>query len=104
MFLLTALFLYNQTSGNWLLFALLLFTPDISMVGYLKNKKLGTITYNLGHNYILAFAILIWGLINSNNFIVSLGLILMAHVGLDRFLGFGLKYQGDFKDTHIQKL
>jgi hypothetical protein len=35
------------------LFLVLLFTPDISMIGYLKDKKLGAIFYNLGHNLIL---------------------------------------------------
>ncbi|MBI2443419.1 MAG: DUF4260 family protein [Candidatus Levybacteria bacterium] len=30
--------------------------------------------------------------------------ILLAHVGMDRFLGFGLKYPTHFKQTHLQKL
>jgi hypothetical protein len=48
--------------------------------------------------------IVVWGLSQGDNFIASLGVILASHIGLDRFLGFGLKYPSGFKDTHIQKL
>ncbi|HEX8966179.1 MAG TPA: DUF4260 domain-containing protein [Patescibacteria group bacterium] len=104
-FFITALFFYNQLHGNWLLFTILLFTPDISMIGYLKNKKAGAILYNLVHNYILATGIIALGIFFFKNyFVVQIGLILFAHVGVDRLLGFGLKYQTAFKDTHLQKL
>jgi hypothetical protein len=33
--------------------------------------------------------------------IVSLSLIWIAHIGLDRMLGFGLKYPTRFNDTHL---
>lgn len=104
LFFTTALLLYQQISGNWLVFALLILIPDVSMIGYLKSKQLGARIYNLGHNYILAFAVLVYGFLAADNFIVSLGLILTAHVGMDRFFGFGLKYSSNFKDTHIQKV
>src|SRR6266480_2321664 len=92
-FFLSALFFYNQLHGNWLVFILLLFTPDISMIGYLRDKKLGAILYNSMHNYVLSLLIIFVGtLIFKNSFIIQLGIILFAHVGLDRLLGFGLKY------------
>lgn len=99
-----SLYFYNQLSGNWLLFILLILVSDFSMIGYLKDTKLGSITYNLGHNYILALLIIFAGIFTNNNFLTSLGLILSAHVGADRLLGFGLKYPTNFKDTHIQKV
>ena len=34
----------------------------------------------------------------------QLGLIWTAHIGVDRLLGFGLKYPTQFHDTHIQRL
>jgi hypothetical protein len=83
---------------------LLWLVTDISMVGYLKDKKAGAISYNLVHNYILGLLVTFLGLWQNNNFVVSLGVILISHVGLDRFLGFGLKYPSNFKDSHIQKL
>lgn len=101
---LAGIYFYNMFSGNWILFMLLIFVPDISIVGFLKNKKLGTITYNLSHNYILAIILLLVGFILGKPILTSLGLIVFSHVGIDRFLGYGLKYPSSFKDTHIQRL
>lgn len=104
-FFLTALYFYQLFQGNWILFVVLLFIPDISMVGYFKDKKIGTILYNLVHNYILAISVTAVGiLIVKNNTVVLIGLILFAHVAIDRFFGHGLKYPINFKDTHLQKL
>ncbi|MGI8419378.1 MAG: DUF4260 domain-containing protein [Candidatus Levyibacteriota bacterium] len=103
-FFLLALFLYQQIYGNWWFFALFLFAPDISMVGYLKNNKIGALFYNLMHNYILAFALMGIGFWAKKVIVSELGIILLAHVSLDRLLGFGLKYTTDFKHTHLQKL
>jgi hypothetical protein len=75
------------------------------MVGYLKDKELGALLYNLVHNYALALLLTALGVLIANNNTVSLiGIILIAHVGLDRALGYGLKYSTNFKDTHIQKV
>ena len=101
---LACLYFYYRLGASWPIFALLWLVPDISMAGYLTDKKIGAIIYNLLHTYILAMAVVVWGLWQGDNFIVSLGVILASHIGLDRFLGFGLKYQSGFKDTHIQKL
>jgi len=104
-FFLTALYFYQLLHGDWILFIILLFTPDISMIGYLKDKKTGAILYNLVHNYILALLIIAIGLfIVENNTISLIGLILFAHVSIDRFFGYGLKYSTNFKDTHSQKV
>src|SRR5699024_1479873 len=51
------LFFYNYLNGNWILFVVLLFTPDISALGYLINKKTGNIFYNCFHTYVLLFFI-----------------------------------------------
>lgn len=101
---LASLYLYNRLDASWLLFVLLWLLPDISMVGYLRDTKIGSVMYNIVHTYILALAIVLFGLWQGNNFIVSLGVILTSHIGLDRFFGYGLKYPSGFKDTHIKKL
>jgi hypothetical protein len=31
-------------------------------------------------------------------------LIWIAHIGVDRALGYGLKYPSSFKDTHLQRV
>src|SRR5688572_26426103 len=85
--LLGCLYFYQQISGNWALFLLFLLVPDISMIGYLKSKRLGAITYNLVHNYILAFLILVVGFYLHNINYQAFGLILMAHISIDRIMG-----------------
>ncbi len=104
-FFITAIYFYNNLQGNWLLFILLLFVPDISMIGYIKNKKIGAFIYNFVHNYVLALLCIFLGYILLKNTIVTLiGIILFAHVSIDRFLGYGLKYSTSFKETHLQKI
>ena len=98
-----AVFFYFNYYNNWVLFALLFMTPDLSMIGYLKNKSIGAKAYNLVHNYVLALILLFTALYFGSVFLAQLGLILIAHVGIDRFFGYGLKYSSDFKNTHIQK-
>lgn len=39
---------YTVLGGSWWLFALLLFAPDLSMLGYLRGSKMGAAVYNLG--------------------------------------------------------
>lgn len=101
---LAAIYFFYITDGTWLWFAILFLVPDLSMIGYLKDKRAGALLYNLGHNFFTAFVIIAFGLISNNEVIIHLGIILLAHVGIDRFFGFGLKYKENFKKTHFQKL
>jgi hypothetical protein len=41
---LACFYFYYRLDGSWLVFALLWLVPDISMAGYLKDKKTGAIT------------------------------------------------------------
>ena len=34
----------------------------------------------------------------------KVALIWLAHIGMDRLLGYGLKYPSAFKDTHLQRV
>lgn len=102
--LIASLYFYYATNGSWWLLILLLLAPDLSMIGYLKDKKLGAITYNLVHNYVLSIVLIAVGLLSQNPLIIQIGLILTAHIAMDRMLGFGLKYPTNFKDTHLQKV
>ena len=95
---------FFEVEGSWVLFLLLLLAPDISMVGFLKDAKLGGITYDLAHNYIIAAAVIVGGAVADKDVITSLGLILSAHVGMDRSLTYGLKYPTHFKHTHMQRI
>src|SRR5262245_47821303 len=91
---------YYWLHGNWWYFALGLLIVDISMVGYLFNNKIGAITYNLGHSFVLPSLLLLTGMTNLIRWPLLVAIIWIAHISLDRALGFGLK-QKDFRHTHL---
>ena len=35
---------------------------------------------------------------------IQLALIWLSHIGIDRAIGYGLKYPSAFKDTHLQRV
>jgi hypothetical protein len=96
---------YVLNGGDLPLFALLFMTPDLAMAGYLRDDKTGAFMYDIVHNYGCAILIIGTGLfVLRNAFIVQYGFLLVSHISIDRFLGFGLKYPKGFKESHIQKL
>jgi hypothetical protein len=96
--------LYLQLSGNALWLLPLLLVPDISMIGYAGGPRLGAITYNLAHNLVAALVVLAIGWFAAIAPLALAGAILVAHVGMDRTLGYGLKLPTDFKDTHLGRI
>ncbi|MEO6728846.1 MAG: DUF4260 domain-containing protein [Candidatus Dojkabacteria bacterium] len=96
-----ALYLFSLLPYSWLTFVLLLLTPDIGMIGYLFNPKVGSITYNLTHHKAIAIGLYLLGLVSGINIISLAGIIIFAHSSSDRVLGYGLKYPDAFKLTHL---
>lgn len=92
---------YRASGGDllWLIPALLL--VDASMAGYLAGPHSGAIVYNVAHNWFTALAVLGIGLALASPLIVLAGWVLIAHVGMDRLAGYGLKYAPAFGDTHL---
>ncbi len=99
-----ALFSYSQLDGNWILFTLLILAPDVSMLGYLKDVKLGALTYNAIHTYVLPATLFALSYFAGFDLGLALAIIWIAHISMDRLLGFGMKYPTEFKDTHLQRL
>lgn len=95
------LLLYGLQGGSWLLFALLILAPDLSMLGYLAGNRTGAAIYNLFHIYLLPSGLAMYALLGVNSFVLSISLIWLAHIGMDRMVGYGLKYESGFKDTHF---
>ena len=96
--------LYALFQGNWLFLVPLWFVPDISIAGYLRGPRFGAFTYNLVHNWALSIALLLTGsLLNMTELALS-GAILLLHVGMDRLLGYGLKYPTSFQETHLGRI
>jgi hypothetical protein len=88
----------------WWAFALLLITPDVSMVGYLRGPRVGAILYNVAHDLATGVAIVGLGLAIGSVPMTAAGAILVAHSGMDRMMGYGLKLPSSFKDTHLGRI
>jgi Domain of unknown function (DUF4260) len=99
-----AIALYGHAGFSWLLFALLFFSPDLSMLAYLAGPRAGALVYNLVHTYALALPLALIGFGFGSAVASALGLILVAHIGFDRLLGYGLKYGSAFGDTHLGRI
>lgn len=95
---------YHAVDGNWWLFAILFLVPDISMLGYLSNPVLGAKLYNLGHSYVLPAILLAIFLWTGHPLGVAITIIWIAHIGFDRFAGYGLKYESAFGATHLGRI
>ncbi len=99
-----ALALYRWAGGSWFMFAVLLLAPDLSMLGYLVSPRSGAIIYNAVH-VTLGPALL--GAIAAalrEPLLAQLATIWFAHIGLDRALGYGLKYPAGFGFTHLGRI
>jgi hypothetical protein len=99
-----SIFLYRQTNFGWGIFALLFLAPDLSMLGYLANARAGAVAYNFVHTYSLPLILCAYAIVASRPALLPFGLIWTAHIGMDRLLGFGLKYPTQFRDTHLQRV
>ena len=99
--LILTLLLYREHGSSWWLFALLLLAPDISMLGYVRNTQLGAATYNLAHTTVLPIALVAASFLTDWDLGVTLALIWLAHIAMDRAIGYGLKLPTGFKETHL---
>lgn len=102
--LVAALAAYWFMGGNWWLFALLLLAPDLSMLGMMAGPGTGTRAYNLAHTYTLPAMLGAVGWFGGVDWLTFGALIWVAHVGMDRMIGYGLKYPGSFKETHLGRM
>ena len=95
---------YAQFGAGWGVFALWLLAPDLAMLGYLAGPRIGAAFYNATHSYLGAVALLAIGALAAIPWAVAGGLIWCAHIGLDRALGWGLKYGAGFGSTHLGRI
>ena len=87
----------------WLVPALLL-VPDVLMVGYARSNRLGALLYNLAHSYPAPALLGALALAAERTWWQGVALIWFAHIGMDRALGYGLKYDTGFSDTHLGRI
>ena len=85
----------------WWWYLALFLAPDIGMIGYVFNTKVGSWVYNLFHHKAVAILFLLIGLLSDVQWLFFVGTLLFGHSALDRLLGYGLKYPDSFKHTHL---
>lgn len=99
----TTMILYFSYGGTYL-GLLLIVIPDIGLIGYIKNPKIGSIVYNLAHTYVAPAIFLLASIGLGKLWGVLFALLWLAHIGIDRTLGIGLKFPDSFNHTHLGKL
>ena len=100
---LAAIAAYAILEHSWTLFAILFLAPDVAMVGYAFGSRVGAIAYNATHSYLgpAASGAISWCAGWSEA--VALVTIWIAHIGVDRAIGYGLKHRSGFKNTHLSR-
>jgi len=99
-----AVLLYAHLHLSWLLFAVLFLAPDLFMLGFLANPRVGAALYNLGHWLLWPLALFAVGYWTGRPVAIAIGIIWFSHIAFDRALGYGMKYPTFFKDTHLQHI
>jgi uncharacterized protein DUF4260 len=94
---------FDQGYAWWLLLVLAL-APDVAALGYLAGPRAGSIAYNAAHMYATPVALLAGGVLADADTLIQIALIWLVHIGVDRAIGYGLKYPTAFKDTHLQRV
>ena len=95
------IYLLTLYQSPWWVYLILVVGPDIGMLGYMINSRVGAVSYNIFHHKGISLAIFVTGFFLQNEIIQICGLILFGHSSMDRVFGYGLKYFTGFKDTHL---
>ncbi len=99
-----AIAFYAFTGGSWALFFVLIMAPDLAMLGYLAGPLIGAIVYNAFHILVWPAILVIAGLYSGEMLAVQVAAIWIAHIAIDRALGYGLKLPSGFGDTHLGRI
>jgi Domain of unknown function (DUF4260) len=101
---LAAVALYFYADYPWWLLVVLALAPDLSLGGYVAGQRVGSAIYNAAHTYVPPVVLGAVGVITGADLPVQLALIWITHIGIDRAIGYGLKYPTSFKETHLQRV
>ena len=96
--------LYAVWGGSWWIYLILFLVPDLSLLAYLASPRTGAILYNAAHSYMAPVAMMTSGFALASPLWLSVAMIWMAHIGIDRALGYGLKYGAGFTFTHLGRI
>jgi hypothetical protein len=96
--------LYDIWGGRWWLFVVLFLAPDASFAAYLVGPRPGAAVYNAVHTTLVPIVLMGLGAALAIPLLISIAIIWLAHIGLDRALGYGLKYESGFGFTHLGRI
>ena len=96
--------LYAVWGGYWWIYVVVFLVPDLSFAAYLAGPKVGAVIYNAAHSYMAPMSLMTAGFALAAPLALSIAMIWLAHIGLDRALGYGLKYQAGFTFTHLGRI
>lgn len=99
-----ALLFYHQINQTWSHFVTWFLVPDVALLAYLINARVGAWAYNFTHSTILPWALLTYSFLLAQYWLSPYGVIWLAHIGFDRALGYGLKYEQGFGFTHLGRI
>lgn len=99
-----AIALYLREDFSLLALVLLFLVPDLSFVGLASGPRVAAVAYDSVHTYVGPVLLASSAILVEWNVGVQLGLIWLAHIGLDRALGYGLRYPDAFRETHLQRV
>lgn len=94
-------YICTQLGFSWWIFLAWLLVPDISIAAYGLGTRIGAAIYNLFHHQGMAIMIGLAGLYLDNIELQFAGTLLFGHSAMDRVFGYGLKYEDNFKNTHL---
>ena len=86
-----AFYLFLALGYAWWWFPILFFVPDVSLLGYLVNQKLGANIYNVVHHKALAILFYLLGSFTQVAMLQLAGVVMFGHSSFDRALGFELQ-------------
>ncbi len=93
--------IYMKLGASWWLFSFAWLAPDLSMLAYLAGPGFGSRIYNAFHSYVPAGTMAAMALLLHAPVLLPFALIWINHIGVDRLLGYGLKYPAGFEWTHL---
>ena len=92
------------SGAPWQIYALFFFVPDLSFLAYLAGPRVGAAIYNTVHATVAPLLLALAGMLTAEPLAGSIALVWFAHIGLDRALGYGLKYDAGFRFTHLGRI
>ena len=96
----------------WWAYLLLAIGPDIGMLGYMANPRIGAFSYNVLHHKGVALLVALTGFVlipfamtdvaeSIARGWLAAAIVLYGHASMDRIFGYGLKFGDNFHHTHL---